>query len=109
MEQGAEARSAANESIFREINEAIERGQWPGEEDGAVGFRCECAQLGCSQLVELTIAEYEAVRAHPRRFLVSPGHVRVGLEVVIDTRPEYMVVEKLGESGAVAEETDPRR
>ncbi len=109
MESGAEARTAANESTFREINEAIERGQWPGEEDGPVGFRCECAQLGCNQLVELTIAEYESVRAHPRRFVVSPGHVHPRQEIVIDRRPEYLVVEKRGVAGVVAEETDPRR
>jgi hypothetical protein len=109
MERGAKARTAANEATFREINEAIERGQWPGEEHEPVGFRCECAQLGCNQLLELTIAEYEDIRAHPRRFLVSPGHVRPSLEVVVGTRPEYVVVEKRGEAGEVAEETDPRR
>jgi hypothetical protein len=109
MERWAQARTAANEATFREINEAIERGQWPGEEHNPVGFRCECAQLGCNELFELTIAEYEGVRAHPRRFMVSPGHVRAGIETVVDTRPEYVVVEKRGEAGTVAEETDPRR
>jgi hypothetical protein len=109
MERRAEARTAANEATFREINEAIERGQWPGEERNPVGFRCECAQLGCNELLELTIAEYEGVRAYPRRFMVLPGHVRAGIEIVIDTRLEYIVVEKQGEAGVVAEETDPRR
>jgi hypothetical protein len=27
---------ATNEAILREINEGIERGQWPGEEDSPV-------------------------------------------------------------------------
>jgi hypothetical protein len=109
MERGAEARNAANESTFREINEAIERGQWPGEEDEPVSFRCECAQLGCNQLLELTIAAYERVRAHPRRFVVSPGHAAPSQEIVVDRRQEYVVVEKRGAAGAVAEENDPRR
>jgi hypothetical protein len=34
---------AANEALLREVNEAIERGQWPDEENEQVGFRCECA------------------------------------------------------------------
>ena len=53
---------------------ASSAGQWPGDEDTPVGFRCECARLGCNQLIELTVREYEEVRSHPRRFVVVPGH-----------------------------------
>ena len=95
--------------MFREINEGIERGQWPGEEEERVRFRCECAQLGCNELLEASVQEYEQVRAHPRRFLVVPGHQRLDAEVVIETRPNFLVVEKRGQAGAAAEETDPRR
>lgn len=109
MESGAEARTAANESIFREINEGIQRGQWPGDENEAVGFRCECARLGCNMLVELTIAEYERVRANPRRFIVSAGHEKLQAETVIERQPAYVVVEKRGQTGILAENADPRR
>jgi hypothetical protein len=101
-------RIAANEAVLREVNEGIERGQWPGEENQLVSFRCECARLGCNELVELTVGEYEHVRQHPRRFIVVPGHQITGAERVVERRDGYVVVEKLDEAGEVAEVTDPR-
>ena len=102
-----ERRIASNEARFREVNEAISRGQWPGE-GSAEGFRCECAALGCNRLIELTASEYEHVRAQPRRFVVVPGHEREEIETVVETRPGYVVVEKIEEAGERAEELDPR-
>ena len=99
---------AANEGLARRINEAIEGGQWPGEHGERTAYRCECAQLDCKRTVELTPAEYEQVRAHPQRFLVLPGHERPEVETVIEATPAYVVVEKGGDAGAVAETTDPR-
>jgi hypothetical protein len=99
---------AANEDLARRVNEAIERGQWPGEQDQRTAYRCECARLDCNRLVELTPAEYEQIRAHPRRFLVFPGHERPEVETVIEATPAYLVVAKGDEAGAVAEATDPR-
>jgi hypothetical protein len=101
-------RLGANEAVFRKINEGIERGQWPGEEDAPVGFRCECARLGCTELLELTMREYERVREDARRFIVLPGHERLEAEVVLETRPGYLVVQKLDQAGETAIETDPR-
>src|SRR5947209_7069455 len=92
-------RLGANEAVFREINEGIERGQWPGEEDAPISFRCECARLGCNDLLELSVREYERVRASPRRFIVLPGHERLDVEIVIERRPGYLVVEKIDQAG----------
>jgi hypothetical protein len=108
MEGELKQRIAANESILREINERIERGRWPGEEQKAVGFRCECARLGCNGMLELTVREYERIRSHPRRFVVLPGHEIADAEEVVQTRPGYVVVEKRDQAGEVAEATDPR-
>jgi hypothetical protein len=101
-------RIGANEAVFREVNEGIERGQWPGEEDAPVGFRCECARLGCAELIELSVNEYERIRSDARRFVVLPGHERADAETVVEIHPGYVVVEKNGQAGTVAEETDPR-
>jgi hypothetical protein len=108
MRNHTKERLGANEAVFREINEGIERGQWPGEEDAPVSFRCECAQLGCNDLVELSVKDYEGVRANPRRFIVIPGHERLDAEVVVERRPGYLIVEKIDQAGTKAEETDPR-
>ena len=108
MEGKKQQRAALNEATIRDVNEGIERGQWPGDEDTPVGFRCECARLGCNQLVELTVREYEEVRSHPRRFVVVPGHEMTDVETVVATRPGYVIVEKLDQAGQVAEQIDPR-
>jgi len=101
-------RVARNEAIFREINEGIRRGRWPGEEDSISSFRCECAGLGCTEMLALSMRDYEHVREHPRRFIVAPGHERLDVEVVVETRPTYLIVQKLGEAGEIADDADPR-
>ena len=108
MDRDREQLVAANEGLARRINEAIEGGQWPGEHGQRTAYRCECARLDCKRTVELTPAEYEQVRAHPQRFLVLPGHERPEVETVIEATPAYVVVEKGGDAGTVAEATDPR-
>jgi hypothetical protein len=109
MRDELQERLSANESVFREINEGIERGQWPGEEQALVSFRCECARLGCNDLIELSLQGYELVRANPRRFIVLPGHERPEVETVVAREPGYLVVEKLDQAAEKAEESDPRR
>jgi hypothetical protein len=108
MNDELDRRLAANESIFREVNEAINRGGWPGDEDSPVGFRCECARLGCNALVSLTPREYERVRAHPRRFLMLPGHELEEVETIVQDAAGYVVVEKRAEAGRQAAASDPR-
>lgn len=108
MDDATKRRMAANEAMCREVNEAIERGQWPGEENDPIAFRCECAQLWCDQMIEMSVREYERVRAHPRRFALARGHEMEDVEGVVDSRPGYIVVEKRDVAGAVAEQTDPR-
>jgi hypothetical protein len=108
MDEGAERRAGATEATFRNVNEGIERGQWPGEEDVPAGFRCECARTGCNALVELTVREYERIRSHPRRFVVAAGHELPEVETVVATEPGYVVVEKRDDAGVVAQATDPR-
>ena len=109
VEKGFEDRIAHNEAVFREINERIETGASPRDVDEPVTFLCECARLRCTRLVELTFPEYEAVRADPHRFVLVPGHEVAGVEVVIDTKAGYVVVEKIGEAGrAAARDTHPR-
>lgn len=108
MNDSVQERLSANESVFREINEGIERGQWPGEEDAPVGFRCECARLGCNELIEVSPREYEQVRSDPRHFMVLPGHERLDVEKVVARHSGYLVVEKLDRAADHAIETDPR-
>lgn len=107
MDDVSNQRIGANESLFRETNEGIERGLWPAE-DQRVPFRCECARPDCAQPVRLTPDEYERVRANPRRFAVVAGHEIARAEFVVERHPGYLLVEKVGEAASVAEELDPR-
>lgn len=108
MSKDDHQRAAGQEGIFRNVNESIERGQWPGDESDAVAFRCECARLGCNALLRLTRGDYERVRAHPRWFVMLSGHELPEVETVIATRPGYLAVEKREEAGRLAEAMDPR-
>ena len=108
MEGRKQRQAGADEASIRDVNEGIERGQWPGEEDTPVGFRCECARLGCNQLMELSVREYEEIRAHPRRFVVVPGHENPDVETVVEARAGYLIVEKRDQAGEAAEARDPR-
>jgi hypothetical protein len=108
MDDDPSVRLASNEGVFREVNEGIERGQWPGEPDTPVGFRCECARLGCNLLVTLMLPEYEQIRANPRHFVMIRGHELPEVERVVAGTSAYVVVEKIGEPGEEARAGDPR-
>lgn len=101
-------RTGGNEALFREVNEAIERGVWPAGEHDPVRFRCECGRIECNETVELTVGDYERVRAHPRRFITVPGHVQPEVEDVVERGEGYVLVEKRDEAGEVAQALDPR-
>jgi hypothetical protein len=108
MDDADRRRIAANEAAFRDINEGIQRGQWPGEEDSPVTFRCECARLGCNRLIELLLSRYEEIRSHSRWFVVATGHEVPEVESVVQRSEGYVVVEKRDQAGALAEASDPR-
>ena len=96
-----------NESTFREVNEGIEEGR--RDRDGLVPFVCECGEIGCNAIVELTLDEYEGVRADSRHFLVTPGHGAV-FDEVQQEGDRYGIVRKPdGPLGELVDQTDPRQ
>ena len=107
MNRQDKQRVAMNEAAFRKVNEGMEVGQ---DASGLLTFVCECGRLGCSQLIQLTRAEYEDVRDNPRRFAILAGHEIPEAEEVVERHDRYLVVEKHGDPEAeVVEHTDPRR
>ena len=107
-----EERFAANEALFREVNERVAElaSQYllTGT-DSAVDFTCECGRTECSETMMLTTAEYEAIRARATHFGVVPQHEQPAIESVIERHPRYFVVEKREQDAQeVARETDPR-
>ena len=108
MDEARGERIARNESAYRQVNEAIEAGRADSADDAPRPFVCECGQLGCNQLVELTMREYEGVRANPRRFLMLAGHEIPDVESVVERHDRYIVAEKHAHEAAIVEATDPR-
>jgi len=104
-----EERIAKNEASFRLINERLQDGlrRLPHPPE-LIPFVCECGSRRCTGAVELSLEEYEAVRAHPDRFAVLPDHVFPEYENVVERHERYVVVEKLGVAGLISELTDPR-
>jgi hypothetical protein len=106
---GRQERFAKNEALFREVNERLEElGRRTGTAEGGVAFVCECADETCAERVELSLPDYELVRADPTHFLVLSGHEEVSVERVVADRGRYRVVAKVDAAGTIAEETDPR-
>lgn len=95
---------ARNESFFREVNERIEdvSETLPAREP-TMEFLCECDDLQCHEMLSVTRAEYETVRADPTHFLVRGDHVDPAIEHVVHSTERFAVVEKEGEAARQAE------
>ncbi len=110
MSEG-QRRKAANEAVFREVNERIETLQhsFAIVEHQPLHIVCECDRLDCSEQMSVAVETYERVRSDSALFLVRPGHHDGSVEDVVDTGGDYMIVRKRpGEPEQVAEQTDPR-
>jgi hypothetical protein len=96
--------------LFREVNEqiALRLDRPPGCD---LGFEavCECDRRGCARSVQLSVAQYEAVRQFPTRFVMRPGHSNLEDERVVEAHETYVVVEKIGPSAQIAIRLDPRK
>ncbi len=101
-------RIGRNDSIFRDANEGIRAAAEEHGADFRVPFICECADPECRELVLLTVEEYRRVRQDPRWFVNALGHqvAAQGAADVIARYDGYLVVEKTGRAGEVAEELD---
>ena len=103
-------RVARNNALFRVANEEIRAKAAEWNMDGLLPALCECADPRCTTVVRVTPRQYEAVRSDPRWFLNAPGHEvnDQGWAYVISENDRFVVVEKVGEVGELAEELDPR-
>ena len=106
--EAREERLAKNEVIFRTVNEAIQQKavQMGGLDE--YQFICECSTADCFERISLTLRDYEHIRQEGVRFVVTPGHENLEVELVVGTRGTYSIVEKDGSAGIVAEFADPR-
>ena len=101
-------RIARNDATFREANETIATAARRFGNGERAPFICECADPACREVLRLTLAEYEALRASPTHFAVVPGHDEGPVTEQVGGGLGYVVVRKLGKAASTAAELDPR-
>ena len=111
MNDQTKARIAANEALFRAVNEKIDDlNSVFATVTETFMIVCECGDSGCGDQIEVDARTYEGVRADPTLFMIVPGHEVVEVESIVDRHENFDVVRKRpgtpGEAVAVA--TDPR-
>lgn len=101
-------RIGRNDSIFRASNERINEFAQAQRIEGSTPFICECADPACQEAVFMTLAEYAGIREDARLFLNVPGHEASaqGWAQVVESHDSYVVVEKIGPAGEVAEQLE---
>lgn len=107
-----ERRRAANEAVFRNVNERIKALQhsFAVAEREPLQMICECDRLDCMERVTVGVDAYELIRSDPAQFVVVPGHEDAKVDEVISETPGYTLVRKKpGDPRDVAVETAPRR
>jgi xanthine/CO dehydrogenase XdhC/CoxF family maturation factor len=103
-----EQRAARNEALFREVNQNIARlEEQHGSALGEPVFICECPSDACTEPLVVDVGVYQRVRAQPRLFLVLPGHEDPQLARIVERHGDYLIVEKTGVAGEVAERMQP--
>jgi hypothetical protein len=102
------ARKAKNEAVFREVNDRIEDIATEFGVPDEASFVCECGDADCTQMLHMTLREYNEVRRDGRSFVILPGHEDPTIEKVVARNGRFSVVEKVGEAGHIADALDPR-
>ena len=104
-------RKALNEATFREANDRLEHGArelLPPEDESLVPFLCECPRTNCTNVLLLTLVEYQDVRARSSLALAVPGHEDPEIERVVERNDRFVVTEKFGRAAELFTEADPR-
>ena len=110
VDEPSPERVARNNVIFRSANDQIRAAA--DQYDGAtrIPFICECTDERCREIILLTRAEYERIRAVPTHFLNCPGHEAhaAGWAEVVEQHSHYVTVEKLGRAAEIVDEVGGR-
>ena len=104
----SEERAARNEVLFREANEKLGDKRQELDISGQTPFLCECGNPTCTDLIRLSLEQYEHVRSHANWFLIAGGHDAQESRVEED-HDGYVIVAKTGLAGRIAKEENPRR
>jgi hypothetical protein len=93
----AEERELRRRSLRREVNERIAElidRFHARAEDPVMTVFCECGSEECMAPIETTLAEYQAVRAGPTRWVISSTHIDMSADSIIARRNGYALIER---------------
>jgi hypothetical protein len=93
------------ESVHRSVNERTER--LAPDHAESLECECECNRPECGSGFAVTSRAYATVRENGRRFIVTPGHQSLD-EDLVSTGATYVVIEKHGRQGRLADSLNPR-
>jgi hypothetical protein len=98
-------RVARNEAMFRTVNRELEQAsrEAGGDADDQLEILCECGQEGCSEMLTLTISDYDQSHGQRDRFVILPGHEDSDLERIVTRKEHYVIVDKFGEAEEIVE------
>ena len=85
---------ARTTAYFRDLNERIVRAASALDYDGLVPLVCECPNERCFRLVRTTVDEYRAIREHPERLVLYPGHEEVEGDELVAQTERFTVVDR---------------
>jgi hypothetical protein len=95
-------RQARNEALAREVNERLAEldeqavSTWAAPSEQLFEFLCECsAEGGCETRLQLTLEEYDRVRAQDDRFAIAPAHETRDIEHVVERHERFVIVDKV--------------
>ena len=104
----ANVKRAHTESLFRDVNERIAESAQQFQAD-TTQFVCECADPNCTHRIDVTLEEYEDVRADGATFMLEPGHEHEDIERIVERRGRFHVVEKVQKTvRATVQRLNPR-
>ena len=104
-------RESQTQARSRDDNEAAARA-YAEASAGArrSSFRCECGDEDCTCEVELTLPEYESVRAYATHFVIARDHENPESEQVVEEHERFAVVATVsGEAAKMARRSYPRQ
>jgi len=99
------------QSLFREINDRVKPQDLAllrEDPDALLGFVCECGSRRCTELMLMTLDEYERLRTEPTRFAVLPNHHFDQVERILERNERFFLIEKIGHTAEIASERAPR-
>ena len=89
------AKSRENEERFAAANAQInQKAESLQMNDELIPFLCECSELECTQIIRLSLADFQAARAQTGTFILLADHDDASVERIIEQTDGYLLVEK---------------